>query len=466
MHHEGRDSVAFGDGKEIEDNTTRLKVGEVTISVFRVLYRYFISPDVHLQRWALQSMGSLFCRNPKLILTKAAEKVFSAAFNAPDVPLRAQHLANIGEFLESQADEMQVAEQLKKRKKDADSGMSSALIQQHLKSILLACLDKEESLRRHGMTIIQHTVNQSFVAPFQCVPHLIALCSDPNTELQTTAFSLLQSVHEKRPEFCADMHAISGVWQAYNFRLRLSNMTEESMAMKLKDAFVGVKRLYQLLRPNRLRRMNFLQSLLNKIGSFHDEKTFGAQSLSFYIFLAQQVTNLPFAVREEPLFVVYTISHILALHRDSILHELSKEIEDGVEPTAGNKVKINDAAAICVLINIKHHLKEVHYLGDSVCEEFKPSVGSKAIEKNLPQWNEREDPVLNLQSVYPLLLDESPDTREAAYTLLKELVDNDLHKDFEYDKGKKRRQRTPAHGENSSPGQSKTGEKKGRGSGA
>jgi len=70
-------------------------------------------------------MGSLFCRNPKLILTKAAEKVFSAAFNAPDVPLRAQHLANIGEFLESQADEMQVAEQLKKRKKDADSEVNT-----------------------------------------------------------------------------------------------------------------------------------------------------------------------------------------------------------------------------------------------------------------------------------------------------------------------------------------------------
>jgi len=182
--------------------------------------------------------------------------------------------------------------------------------------------------------------------------------------------------------------------------------------------------------------------------------------------LAQQVTNLPFVVREEPLFIIYTISHILALHRDSILHELSKEVEDGVQPAPAHQVKMNDAAAICILILIKHHLKEVHYISDSVCEDFKPSVGSKAIEKNLPHFNEREDPVLNLQSVYPLLLAETPDTRETAYTLLKELVHNDLHKDFEYDKGKKRR-KTTTPGDNTPGQQPNTNSRRGgKGSGS
>eukprot|EP00656_Telonema_subtile_P038305 TRINITY_DN4302_c0_g1_i3.p1 TRINITY_DN4302_c0_g1~~TRINITY_DN4302_c0_g1_i3.p1 ORF type:complete len:365 (-),score=53.18 TRINITY_DN4302_c0_g1_i3:163-1257(-) len=287
--------------------------------------------------------------------------------------------------------------------------------------------------------------------PFQCVPHLIALSCDVESKLSEIAHTLVQTVHEKRAEFCADSHAMQGVDLAYLFRRHLHVGTEESMALMLKDGHVGIKRLYQLLRGHRPHRVNFLQSMVNRVGSFHDalEKR---PSISYSIFLAQQLTNLPYSVREEPLYVVYAINHVLALHRDTILFELSKEVEDYVdqEPQEssknGEERSLKEVAAVCILILVKQHLKQVHFLSDVACEEFQPSIGTKVSEKALPHFNDREEPVLDLQCVQPLMLPEARETREVAYHLLRELVDNDLSKDFSFDQRKQKTRKRKSTG--------------------
>ena len=141
----------------------------------------------------------------------------------------------------------------------------------------------------------------------------------------------------------------------------------------------------------------------------------------FLAYIAQILAFLPFDVQEEPLFLIHAISRTVSLEGATLVGEIKgllrkvekaggrtgareggkegggssdEEDEDEVEAVGGDggaaagsppasrsvlldllKGKAGTAMSLCLLLNLKHWLKNVYGFGDERCQEFRPILG-------------------------------------------------------------------------------------------
>ncbi|KAF6161375.1 hypothetical protein GIB67_009254 [Kingdonia uniflora] len=190
----------------------------------------------------------------------------------------------------------------------------------------------------------------------------------------------------------------------------------------------GVSRIYRLIWRNRVSRNKFLSSVVCKFDSprFNHSLKVSIPSFGYY---TEILASLPFTAPDEPLYLTYTINHLLQVrygsleatmkalssrsiqedkhaisdengvlqHDSSILqqepyspaHSVSIHIkeEDAIlcSPTLGvscgilkdslqsNQVDCQAAIALQLLLKLKRHLRIVFGLSDARCQEFSPN---------------------------------------------------------------------------------------------
>ncbi|CAM9784024.1 unnamed protein product, partial [Chrysoparadoxa australica] len=163
-----------------------------------------------------------------------------------------------------------------------------------------------------------------------------------------------------------------------------------------------------------------------------------ALDLEVLSYLTSTLAHLPYEVQEEPLFLIFHINRLLSLQGAHCAEKLKgmlrrrgvaipahdsdddDEVDDkdddsaagNVTATKGKRSGISDeqehdlmvqcsvAASFCLLLRLKHFLKQVHGLSDSRCQTYNPSDGSKATERALNRSGTDEIPLFDATTTH------------------------------------------------------------------
>ncbi|GJP42691.1 hypothetical protein CLOM_g2230 [Closterium sp. NIES-68] len=259
-----------------------------------------------------------------------------------------------------------------------DTNVCSGVIQQHWEEILQCCMDMDPDVRQAALKLVEIVLHQGLVLPVTCVPQLIALQVDPDETTWKTAHHLLSLINDRWGNYRFIENRFSdGMRLAYGFMRALSaalSNAHPSPAIKTPNkakpdvpspaipsaaahaasakllgiARDGLGRVYKLIRGNRSARNNILLSIIrkfdyvdasssggNKMGSstpssspanrVHQERAStcgvapaGAYDIYFLAFCSQVLATFPFALPDEPLFLVHHISRVAHVRGGSL----------------------------------------------------------------------------------------------------------------------------------------------------
>ncbi|KAL6647205.1 hypothetical protein ACP70R_014642 [Stipagrostis hirtigluma subsp. patula] len=407
--------------------------------------RYLLREDFSLKVRALQTLGYILIAKPEFMLQKDILNLIEATLSSDvDHRLKIQGLQNLYEYLrdaesqltaESTATPVQYAttgaSEVPVAAGAGDTNICGGIIQLYWNSILERCLDIHDQVRQSALKIVEVVLRQGLVHPITCVPHLIALETDPLEGNAKLAHHLLMNMNEKYPSF---FESRLGDGLQASFRFFESTVSNHQVAANMKTnpiAFVkpGISRIYRLIRANRNSRNKFVHSIVRKFESDGRSRC----TISFLVYCTEVLATLPFTCPDEPLYLIYDINRIIHLRAGAIeanlkrwtcmdqyqdtvgmsmlstenhavMHEpgvysdynigdVSERMHNNPCSTSGVDIAklqedCHDAIALQLLLKLKRHLKIVYSLSDARCQAFSlkelPKSGEAISKQNVP----------------------------------------------------------------------------------
>uniref|UniRef100_A0A0E0AF42 Sister chromatid cohesion protein n=1 Tax=Oryza glumipatula TaxID=40148 RepID=A0A0E0AF42_9ORYZ len=392
---------------------------------------YLLKDDFSLKVRGLQALGYILIAKPDFMLRKDISTLIESSLSSVvDYRLKIQGLQNLFEYLRDAESQLN-AESTGKPAPNATNGGSEVpvaagagdtnicggIIQLYWNSILERCLDINDQVRQTALKIVEIVLRQGLVHPITCVPHLIALETDP-----------LEG-NSKYPSFF-ESRLGDGLQMSFRFfESTISNHDMVATNMKSNPiAFVkpGISRIYRLIRANRNSRNKFVHSIVRKFEG--DNRSY--PTISFLMYCAEVLASLPFTSPDEPLYLIYDINRVIQLRagaveanlknwtsmyqqqetvgmpRDTgdVMHEpggcSDQNLIDVSQMMLGNTcstpvvnmAKLQEdchgAIALQLLLKLKRHLKTVYSLTDARCQAFSlkdpPKSGETISKQNIP----------------------------------------------------------------------------------
>uniref|UniRef100_A0A0D3GLG5 Sister chromatid cohesion protein n=1 Tax=Oryza barthii TaxID=65489 RepID=A0A0D3GLG5_9ORYZ len=404
---------------------------------------YLLKDDFSLKVRGLQALGYILIAKPDFMLRKDISTLIESSLSSVvDYRLKIQGLQNLFEYLRDAESQLN-AESTGKPTPNAtnsgsevpvaagagDTNICGGIIQLYWNSILERCLDINDQVRQTALKIVEIVLRQGLVHPITCVPHLIALETDPLEGNSKLAHHLLMNMNEKYPSFF-ESRLGDGLQMSFRFfESTISNHDMVATNMKSNPiAFVkpGISRIYRLIRANRNSRNKFVHSIVRKFEG--DNRSY--PTISFLMYCAEVLASLPFTSPDEPLYLIYDINRVIQLRagaveanlknwtsmyqqqemvgmpRDTgdVMHEpggcSDQNLVDVSQMMLGNTcstpvvnmAKLQEdchgAIALQLLLKLKRHLKTVYSLTDARCQAFSlkdpPKSGETISKQNIP----------------------------------------------------------------------------------
>ncbi|XP_040381685.1 sister chromatid cohesion protein SCC2 isoform X2 [Oryza brachyantha] len=407
--------------------------------------RYLLKDDFSLKVRALQALGYILIAKPDFMLHKDILTLIEASLSSDvDYRLKIQGLQNLLEYLRDAESQLNTESTSKPPVHYATNGGSEVpvaagagdtnicggIIQLYWNSILERCLDINDQVRQSALKIVEIVLRQGLVHPITCVPHLIALETDPLEGNSKLAHHLLMNMNEKYPSFF-ESRLGDGLQMSFRFfESTISNHNMVATNMKSNPiAFVkpGISRIYRLIRANRNSRNKFVHSIVRKFEA--DNRSY--PTVSFLVYCAEVLASLPFTSPDEPLYLIYDINRVIQLRAgavesslknwtsmyqhpemvgmprdtgDAVMHEAggysNQNLIDVSQMMLGNTCSMpvvnmaklqedcHGAIALQLLLKLKRHLKTVYSLTDARCQAFSlkdpPKSGETISKQNIP----------------------------------------------------------------------------------
>ncbi|XP_047314760.1 sister chromatid cohesion protein SCC2 [Impatiens glandulifera] len=304
--------------------------------------KYLQAEDFVMKVRSLQALGYVLIARPEYMLDKDVRKILEATLaSGTDVRLKMQALQNIYEYLvdaERQMGADKVNNDVIANSIDGsshsvpvaagagDTNICGGIVQLYWDRILDRCLDTDEHVRQSSLKIVEIVLRQGLVHPITCVPHLIALETDPLEASSKLAHHLLMNMNEKYPAFF-ESRLGDGLLKSFNFITSMIGTNENSNAAKIPDlarrkvengsfayAKVGVSRIYKPIRGSRTSRNKFMSSVVRKF----DTPSWNDTVIPFLMYCTEILALLPFALPDEPLYLIYSINRIIQVRAGSI----------------------------------------------------------------------------------------------------------------------------------------------------
>ncbi|XP_055635470.1 nipped-B protein isoform X2 [Toxorhynchites rutilus septentrionalis] len=291
---------------------------------------------------------------------------------------------------------------------DVSSGMASRVIQIYLKETLRSFLHRSTSVRMWAMRVVEIVLRQGLVHPVQIVPYLICLSTDPEKEVAHSADRHLQEIDKQYPGF-VNMKSHAGMQYSYELQVLLQKRDDNSIVRgyRIRDpqeppsAMNGF--LYTLLRNTKPQRRALVQSITKQ---FDDGKI----SLQQMLYLADNLAYFPYAVQDEPLYIIHHIdvlisvtgTNLLATFREGLkpppgaennpdqpanpLEDDEDDDQDVIlsrlpEDTTELQNCITSAQGCMLLLILKQHLKDIYGITDCKISRYSPSEAGKIYDK-------------------------------------------------------------------------------------
>uniref|UniRef100_A0A182MB19 Nipped-B protein n=1 Tax=Anopheles culicifacies TaxID=139723 RepID=A0A182MB19_9DIPT len=412
----------YGAPKSGEDSSNQGSTLPANIceDVFATL-AFFLSCDhSEICKEALTSMGNFCVKNYEYLMKVELRDYYNYLLTQDKVltDMKITVLKNILMYLTEAENQMvrndkEWSKQSKtedlKEMGDVSSGMASRVIQIYLKEILRSFLHRDYGVRSWAMRVVEIVLRQGLVHPVQIVPYLICLSTDPEKEVAHSADRHLQEIDKQYPGF-VNMKSNAGMQLSYELQVLLQRRDENSIVRgyRVRDpqeppsAMNGF--LYAQLRGTKPQRRGLIQSITKQF----DE---GKISLRQMLYLADNLAYFPYAVQEEPLFIIHHIDVLISVTGTNLLATFREGLkplpggEANTEQNAQNPLEDDDdddqeailnrlpedtsdlencirsAQGCMLLLILKQHLKDIYGITDSKISRYSPSESGKIYDK-------------------------------------------------------------------------------------
>ncbi|XP_015879861.3 sister chromatid cohesion protein SCC2 [Ziziphus jujuba] len=336
-------------------------------SSLNLFKKYLLMDDFFLKARSLQALGFVLIARPEYMLEKDIGKILEVTLSSgSDIRIKMQALQNMYEYLLDAESQMgtdtnnnvvhysvEGGQAVPVAAGAGDTNICGGIIQLYWDNILGRCLDSNEQVRQTALKIVEVVLRQGLVHPITCVPHLIALETDPLEVNSKLAHHLLMNMNEKYPAFFESrlgdglqmsflfIQSISANSEHVNAKLQSKapgNVKGKSDAASLTQARLGVSRIYKLIRGNRVSRNKFMSSIVRKF----DSPSWNESAVPFLMYCTEILALLPFTSPDEPLYLIYAINRIIQVRAgvlEAKLKALSVHLSQRVAPRENGIVK-------------------------------------------------------------------------------------------------------------------------------
>ncbi|XP_032230599.2 nipped-B-like protein B isoform X2 [Nematostella vectensis] len=386
--------------------------------VFAVYIYFSKHNDEEVCQKAISGLGFFCMRYAELLLKDDAKHLYQEILSSSNtsVKLKWQVLKNFQTHLLEEERRLRILDHEWKKQSDKEnlkelgdsqSGQTSAVMQVYLKNILDMFFHKQGQLRTAALTVINLILRQGLVHPVQCVPYLIAAGTDTEPQTCLKADQQITDINNKYSGF-VQMKALAGTKMSFD----LQQLIHQSLGEPIRGFRQGtttslLSHMYSVVRTSRQPRRSLLQALLRM---FDDPKQ--KSKLDLLLYVADNLAYFPYAIQEEPLFLMHKIDTMLSVAGANVLQSFKEVMlplqrkEDDAEPSNSVLEEEEDetvqsvsarippdttafqdhcvALQSCLLLLLlKEHLKELFGLSDSKCHKYSPSAPSKAYDKTV-----------------------------------------------------------------------------------
>ncbi|KAJ2717154.1 Sister chromatid cohesion protein 2 [Coemansia spiralis] len=363
---------------------------------------------VPVQLAAVQMLGQLHIRQPRLALEPPARAVMDRAFADGSAGHKLQVLRNFLEFLRADAERVAAQDQSDRdaeREVDAKAlvgdvgdvgaaGVGASLMQMYLDRVLGAIFESRSAvLRATGFEVVSLVLEQGLAHPLKCMPALVALGTSSDAYIRTKAWRLYQELSFKYASFIHSRD-LEGVRRAYEYQLLVRGGAE---AVEGYDASADAQErpdrpaaclqfVYSQARSRRRRRNELLTLLVRACdsdpGSAVDA---GGADISFVRFVAENLSAFEYRHLDEVLHVIYQLSSVIASTGVNLYHQFEAEAGDAGD---GQWQRSATAESVCVgiLFELREFLKAHYGVSEARCTSYSPADAAGARDK-AAQWH-------------------------------------------------------------------------------
>jgi cohesin loading factor subunit SCC2 len=332
---------------------------------------------------------------------------------------------------------------------DGDATLFGAVLTSHASRLFEMTQMRDKNTRFAALDLIGHLLRQGQVNPNEATPFLFALQGDVEEDrIRSLGLKLLMIEGEKRPDMLRQ-RACAGVKQAYLFqklvypdRAEVSALVDVNRNGKLQKECVLGSVYKECIQSIRKQRQGLFRNMLSlfSIETVEDrsetngkkskkaakESTSQSTDLALLSFSAQVLAYLPFSAAADPLYIIHSISSMLALQGPDLLDRLAsflrpyglastdemdennlsednietaarrntprhaKEITRLLEPDFDTKTFLElccDAGLLTLLLRLKDYLKKCYNLSEIRCLEYNPDAKERMSEKMISRGN-------------------------------------------------------------------------------
>ncbi|KAG1898204.1 uncharacterized protein F5891DRAFT_490571 [Suillus fuscotomentosus] len=388
--------------------------------------------DVGLKGRILQCLGFLFRAQPTLMTLGRSASIMDDIFHSSDLESRGRLLRIMHDFLVSesmkhheeqkggtkgkQGGVVDMAELVGNTDGFADSGVSSAVVQRYISSILDAALSQHSQIQNVAVDILSFTIKQGLAHPLQSFPVIVALETCPNNAISSRANALHAILWSKHASLLNARYIISAR-QSFDYQKKISTDAVKGYRMQVEPAAL-LQRWYSLVREKRASRQDFLRALLKSFDINPSLKS-SQDDVDFARYMAENFASLDYRTQEEVITVIKHLtsvlstagmqvidllspSHLLAqlhdtrpLHNaphqppmsDFVTRSIDQETPNAPSSSAPSEMSHVDVAimrssiTIGIVMLLKAHLKSLYGLSEEKCSKFvlgkKSAIGDK-----------------------------------------------------------------------------------------
>lgn len=308
-------------------------------STFENLFYFALIPNHNeIRREALVALGHFCILNYDYLVDTKLRNLYCDILTsvAYDVSVKGIVLRNITMYLNDADVSMSIKDKDWQKQSlvenlsdmnDVASGMASRIIQLYLKEILHSLLNKDVNVRSNAIKVIQLVLRQGLVHPMTIVPYLICVSTDLLRENAHRADHHLQEIDKQYPGF-VHMKSQAGISLSFDLQTVLQNKEGERKTIvrgyvhrnkeELPTALNSF--LYTLMRNTKPQRRALVQGIIKQ---FDEQKT----TLRQMIYLADNLAYFPYAVQDEPLYIIHQIALSITVAGTSLLQTFKENLK-------------------------------------------------------------------------------------------------------------------------------------------
>lgn len=342
-----------------------------------------------IKRGALHALGSIFVREPKLMLNATVVKLMKKCL-APDEPQapQLQVLKNFNDhFLQEEADIVArtAAQSEQGGTVELVSDTSTSLMHQFHSLILESSLSPAPRVREQAVKLVKVILHRGLTASYLCIPYLLAQqCKVDSTALE--AIRVLEAIHQREASrFTPDV-----LWDGIQKAYRMCSAAKELPL----DAFAAAFRLLASSdkeKANKAVRL-FLEMAIKPFGLLEHTGSNGgthscSNTLDFKYFVAKLLAQLPYQSMDSVLMLIKMIQDRASSLGGSCIEGLgrflgaSAEEEDkNLQDAGGLRRWIGEAQCLSLLVQLDKFLQDAYSIKPDRMRKF--LADSKTLDKS------------------------------------------------------------------------------------